>query len=99
MRIISVQTLRKYWGKVSETKQPLQAWYDEVLSQQWNDPADIKKRYASASILKKNRVVFNIKGNKYRLVVAAAYKIGVVYIKFVGSHKEYDAIDVETVEM
>jgi mRNA interferase HigB len=99
MRIISVQTLRKYWSKVSETKQPLQAWYDEVLSQQWNDPADIKKRYASASILKKNRVVFNIKGNKYRLVVAVAYKIGVVYIKFVGSHKEYDAIDAETVEM
>ena len=62
-------------------------------------PADIKERYACASILKKRRVVFNIKGNKFRLIVAVAYKIGVVYIKFIGTHKEYDAVDAETVEM
>jgi len=62
-------------------------------------PADIKERFASASILKNRRVVFNIKGNQYRLIVAVAYKIGVVYVKFIGSHKEYDEVDAETVEI
>jgi mRNA interferase HigB len=85
--------------KNPETEQALLAWYDEVLSEKWTQPAVIKERYASASILKKRRVVFNIKGNKYRLIVAVAYKIGVVYIKFIGTHKEYDAVDAETVEM
>ena len=99
MRIVSLQTLRTYWIKNSETEQALLAWYDEVLSENWKRPADIKERYDSASILKKRRVVFNIKGNKYRLIVAVAYKIGVVYIKFIGTHKEYDAVDAETVEM
>jgi mRNA interferase HigB len=91
--------LRTYWIKNPETEQVLLAWYEEVLSENWKQPADIKERYASASILKKRRVVFNIKGNKYRLIVAVAYKIGVVYIKFIGTHKEYDAVDAETVEM
>ena len=99
MRVVSLQTLRTYWVKNTETEQALLAWYDEVLSENWKQPADIKERYASASILKKRRVVFNIKGNKYRLIVAVAYKIGVVYIKFIGTHKEYDAVDAETVEM
>ena len=99
MRIVSLQTLRTYWINNPETEQALLAWYDEVLSEKWTQPSDIKERYASASILKKRRVVFNIKGNKYRLIVAVAYKIGVVYIKFIGTHKEYDAVDAETVEM
>ena len=99
MRIVSLQTLRTYWIKNPDTEQALLAWYDEVLSEKWTQPAEIKERYASASILKKRRVVFNIKGNKYRLIVAVAYKIGVVYIKFIGTHKEYDAVDAETVEM
>ncbi len=99
MRIVSLQTLRTYWIDNPDTKQTLLAWCEEVLSEKWKQPADIKERYASASILKKRRVVFNIKGNKYRLMVAVAYKIGVVYIKFIGTHKEYDAVDAETVEM
>ena len=99
MRVVSLQTLRTYWIKNPETKQSLLAWYDEVLSENWTQPTDIKERYASASILKKRRVVFNIKGNKYRLIVAVAYKIGVVYIKFIVTHKEYDTVDAETVEM
>ena len=99
MRIVSLQTLRTYWEANPEVEQQLRAWHDEVISQKWEQPADIKARYASASILKKRRVVFNIKGNKYRLIVAVAYKIGVVYIKFIGTHKEYDAVDAETVEM
>ena len=99
MRIVSLQTLRTYWIKNPETEQALLAWYDSVLFENWKQPADIKERYASATILKKRRVVFNIKGNKFRLIVAVAYKIGVVYIKFIGTHKEYDAVDAETVEM
>ena len=75
------------------------AWFGEVLSANWHQSADIKARYASASILKNKLVVFNIKGNHYRLIVAVAYKIGVVYIKFIGTHKEYDAVDARTVEM
>lgn len=65
----------------------------------WGQPADIKARYRSASVLKSRRVVFNIKGNEYRLIVGIAYKLQVVYVKFVGTHEEYDAIDAETVEM
>ena len=75
------------------------AWHEEVLSEKWTQPADIKEKYATASTLKKRRVVFNIKGNKFRLIVAVSYKIGVVYIKFIGTHKEYDAVDAQTVEM
>ena len=99
MRIVSLQTLRTYWIKNPETEQALLAWFDEVLSEHGKQPGDIKERYASASILKKRRVVFNIKGNTYRLIVAVAYKIGVVYIKFIGTHKEYDAVEAETVGM
>ena len=99
MRIVSLQTLRTYWSKNPETEQALLAWYEEVLSVNWKQPADIKERYASATILKKRRVVFNIKGNTFRLIVAVAYKIGVVYIKFIGTQKEYDAVDAQTVEM
>lgn len=99
MRIVSLQTLRTYWEANPEVEQQLRAWHDEVISQNWEQPADIKARYASASILKKRRVVFNIKGNKYRLIVAVAFNVGVVYIKFIGTHKEYDEVDAETVEM
>ena len=98
-RAVSLQTLQKYWVKNPETEQQLLAWCGEVLSANWQQSADIKARYASASILKNKRVVFNIKGNHYRLIVAVAYKIGVVYIKFIGTHKEYDAVDAQTVEM
>jgi len=99
MRIVSLQTLRTYWEANPEVEQQLRAWHDEVISQKWEQPADIKARYANASILKKRRVVFNIKGNKYRLIVGVAFKVGVVYIKFIGTHKEYDEVDAETVEM
>jgi mRNA interferase HigB len=99
MRIVSLQTLRTYREANPDVEQQLRAWHDEVISQKWEQPADIKARYASASILKKRRVVFNIKGNKYRLIVGVAFKVGVVYIKFIGTHKEYDEVDAETVEM
>jgi mRNA interferase HigB len=99
MRVVSLQTLKVYWEANPETKQQLLAWYDEVLAAQWSQPTDIKERFGSASILKNRRVVFHIKGNHYRLIVAVAYKLGVVYVKFIGTHKEYDLIDAETVEI
>lgn len=77
----------------------MRAWFDEAVKADWAQPADIKAHYRNASILKNRRVVFNIKGNDYRLIAAVAYRLGVVYIKFVGTHAEYDKIDAETVEM
>lgn len=99
MRVIAIKTLRDFWVQYPDSEQPLLAWFDEVCNASWTQPADIKALYASASILKNRRVVVNIKGNGYRLIVAVAYKLGVVYVKFIGTHKQYDAIDAETVEM
>jgi mRNA interferase HigB len=99
MRVIAVSTLRAFWEKYPGAEQPLKAWYEEATHASWNQPADIKAQYRSASVLKNRRVVFNIKGNDYRLIVAIAYRLQVVYVKFVGTHKEYDAIDAETVDM
>lgn len=82
-----------------EAEQPLKAWHDEALRATWKKPIDIKAQYRNASILKNRRVVFNVKGNEFRLVVAVAYRIGVVYVKFVGTHAQYDAIDAESVEI
>jgi len=99
MRVIAVSTLRTFWKRHPDAEQPLKAWFEEATNASWTQPSDIKERYRSASILKNRRVVFNIKGNDYRLVVAVAYKLQVVYVKFVGTHKEYDAVDAETVDM
>lgn len=99
MRVIAVSTLRAFWKLYPDAEQPLKAWYAEATSATWTQPADIKAQYRSASVLKNRRVVFNIKGNDYRLIVAIAYKLQIVYVKFVGTHKQYDAVDAETVEM
>jgi mRNA interferase HigB len=99
MRVIGVATLRAFWERHSDAEQPLKAWYQEVTNASWSQPADIKEQYRSASVLKSRRVVFNIKGNDYRLIVAVAYSLKVVYVKFVGTLKEYDAVNAETVEM
>ena len=98
MRIVALKTLRQFWARHPDAEQPLRAWHDEVIRAQWRTPADIKAHFSSASILKGRRVVFNIKGNDYRLVVALAYNTELVFIKFVGTHAEYDRIDAETVE-
>ena len=98
MRVIAVSTLRAFWERHHDAEQPLKAWYEEAKSATWTQPADIKAQYRNASVMKNRRVVFNIKGNDYRLVVAIAYKLQIVYVKFVGTNKEYDAIDAETVE-
>lgn len=98
MRIVALKTLRDFWARHPDAEQPLRAWHDEVNRAQWRAPADIKQQFRSASILKGRRVVFNIKGNEYRLVAALAYNTDVVFVKFIGTHAEYDRIDAETVE-
>ncbi len=99
MRIIAVSHLRTFWGKNPDSEQSLKSWVDEVKKAAWSQPADIKDKYRNASILKNRRVVFNIKGNDYRLVVSVAYRFQAVYVKFIGTHAEYDAIDAENIEM
>lgn len=98
MKIVSIPILREFWQAHPDAEQHLKAWLDEARRAAWTQPADIKAQCGSASILKNRRVVFNIKGNDYRLIVAIAYRYQVVYIKFLGTHKEYDAVDAETVE-
>lgn len=99
MKIVAVKILREFWQLHPNAEQHLKAWVDEVKRAIWTQPADIKAKYRNASILKNRRVVFNIKGNDYRLVVAVAYRFGAVYIKFIGTHAQYDAVDAETIEL
>lgn len=98
MRVIAVASLRAFWLKHPDAEQPLKAWFEEASKASWTQPSDIKAQYRSASILKNRRVVFNIKGNDYRLVVAVAYRLQIVYVKFIGTHPQYDAIDANTIE-
>jgi mRNA interferase HigB len=97
MRIISKKTLKDYWAREPATKAALEAWHAEAKNAQWASPADVKARYGTASILKDGRVVFNIRGNKYRLVVWINYDYFTIYVRFVGTHKEYDEIDAQTI--
>lgn len=97
MRIISRRKLREFWEKHPDSSIALQTWFHDVERAVWNTPADIKAVYQNVSFVANNRVVFNIKGNHYRLVVVVVYLHGVVYIRFVGTHEEYDRIDVTTI--
>ena len=100
MRVISKQTLRRFWegsaGR-SDVRRALEAWHREARRAAWKSPQEIKRQYASASVLRGSRVVFNICGNRYRLVVRINYPHQIVFIRFVGTHTEYDAIDAETI--
>jgi mRNA interferase HigB len=98
MKIVAIGTLRRFWNRYPDSEQALKAWFDEAKHARWTTPQQIRNRYASVSFVGRNRVVFNIKGNDYRLVVAVAYRFQAVYIKFVGTHAQYDRIEVETVE-
>lgn len=99
MRVIARKTLREFWTQKGhgDTKGPLEAWHDEACAASWKTPQDIKNVYASASFVGGNRVVFNIGGNKYRLVVEVQYAAEIVWVKFLGTHAEYDEIDAATV--
>jgi mRNA interferase HigB len=97
MRVIARKTLRDYYEKHADSKGPLDSWFQEAVSAKWAGPQDIKTRYPSADILPGNRVVINIKGNTYRLIVKIHYNTGIVFIRFVGTHAEYDKIDATTI--
>lgn len=97
MRIISRRALREFWVKHPDSEQPLQAWYTNAKRADWKTPSDVKATYRNASFVKNNRVVFNIKGNSYRLVAAINYQYGIVYIRFIGTHQTYNKINVATI--
>ena len=93
MRVIARKTLRDFWEKHPDSEQQLKAWYQEAEEAKWKGRYDIKKNYPSASTREDNRIVFNIKGNHYRLIVRINYAYGMVWIRFVGTHAQYDKID------
>ena len=100
MRIIALSSLTEFWRQnpaYSDATGPTLAWYRHTLNADWSAPADLKRDFANASILKNGRVVFNIAGNKYRLVVWINYGYRVVYIRFIGTHSQYDEIDASTI--
>ncbi len=92
-RILSKSTLRQFWENYPDSEQYLKTWYDTAMSSDWKTPIDVKKSYANASILKDGRIVFNIKGNTYRLVAKINFEKQWIFIRFIGTHNEYDKID------
>lgn len=101
MRVISKPALIKFFERPehADSKDPLLSWHAHTLKAGWNGPAQVKADFGTASILKNGRVVFNIGGNKYRLVTHINYAYGIVFIKFVGTHAQYDKIDAQTIEV
>jgi mRNA interferase HigB len=97
MRILSRSTLRNFWESRPDVEEALKTWYYEASHADWLSPADIKAAHRNASIIANDRVVFNIKGNRYRLIVAVRYDIGIIFIRFIGTHTEYDRVNAETI--
>lgn len=97
MRILSKKTLVEYWTKVPAAEVELKAWFAEAKDAKWQTPVEIKAKYGSASILKEGRVVFNICGNNFRLVVRINYEFQTIYVRFVGTHKDYDKINAQSI--
>ena len=97
MRIIAISTLRNFWEKNGDAEEPLKAWFQEVKSADWTTPHQVKAMYRNASVIGGNRIVFNIAGNKYRLIVKFNYPYLIGYVRFIGTHAEYDRIDAEEV--
>ena len=98
MRIIAVKTLKFYIKDFPKSEQPLLAWYDECESAEWNNSNELKAQFGSASILTDKRVVFNIHGNTYRLIVDIEYRLKIVFIVWFGTHKEYDKINAKKID-
>lgn len=93
MRVIAIGTLRDFWAKHPQAETPLRAWFAEASRAVWKTPADIKAAHRNASFLENNRVVFNIKGNDFRLIVAVHYNREMMFVRFIGTHADYDALD------
>lgn len=97
MRIIARKTLRDFWERYPDSEQSLRAWHANAKQANWETPTDIKADYRNASFVANDRVVFNIKGNRYRLITAIDYQYKVLYIRFIGTHSEYDKVDAATI--
>lgn len=97
MRIIARSALRKFWRIHPASEQPLKVWFRDAAAADWRTPQDIKNVYPSASFIGDNRVVFNIRGNRFRLIVKFNYPYRIAYVRFIGTHAEYDRIDAETI--
>ena len=99
MRIIAFRTLREFWEKTeyADSEISLRSWYHEVKNAVWKNSNELKQQYKNASIVGEGKVVFNIKGNTYRLVVWIDYEFKVIFIRFIGTHKQYDKIDAKTI--
>ena len=97
MRVIAKSTLKSFWEKHADAEVPLKTWYKIAEKSDWSDSHDVKKIYSDASIVGNNRIVFNIKGNKYRIVVYMIFKYRKMFIRFVGTHQQYDRIDAKTI--
>ena len=97
MRVIAKKILRDFWEKHEDCEQQLKSWFRETQKAEWQNPNQIKSEYPSASILNENRVVFNIKGNKYRLIIKLSYDYQMVWIRFLGTHTDYDKINANTI--
>lgn len=97
MRIIALKTLKDFWEKYPDSEEALKAWFAVAKKADWKSPAEVKKTYGNASVLQEGRVVFNIAGNKYRLIVWINHPYRVVYVRFVGTHKQYDKVDAQTI--
>lgn len=96
-RIFAKSTLREFWKKYPDSEQYLKTWYDTAMNSDWKTPADVKQTFISASILKESRVVFNIKGNSFRLVAKFNFEKQWIFIRFIGTHSAYDRIDANTI--
>ena len=97
MRVIALSTLRDFWRKHPPAQVPLQSWYAEASRATWKSLAEVKLAHRNASFLPGDRVVFNIKGNDYRLIVAMRYRSQLMYVRFIGTHREHDKVDAATV--
>lgn len=98
MQVLALRTLRIFWARHPQAEMPLRSWYATARRSEWSEPADIKRQFgATVDFVRDNRAVFDIGGNKYRLVVHVAYRFRRVLIKFVGTHAQYDRIDAETI--
>jgi mRNA interferase HigB len=97
MQVLSLRALRECWERHPQAEKPLRTWYAMVEEASWTGPADVKEQFGTADFVADNRVIFNIGGNKFRLIARVSYSFGRVMVKFVGTHEEYDRVDAETV--
>jgi mRNA interferase HigB len=97
MRVLALRTIKDFWGDYPDSEQSLKAWYAVATKANWENPQDVKRAYGNASILQNGRVVFNIAGNKYRLIAKISYPYHTIYIRFIGTHGQYDKIDAQMI--